>query len=304
MTNAPDGRLTMVVTVVVTRHRRELLGEVAGGDRRRRPGRPTTWWWWTTARTTRPRTSSRTCRIPATYLPSLAQPGWRGRVRAGDAARAGAGRGLGVAGRRRRPPGRRARVLRTLLEEAKRRDLAAISPVVVNIDDPERLAFPLRRGLTWKRRRSELGDRLPARHRVASSTARCSAPTRWTSSACRTTGCSSGATRWRCTAGWSAPGCASAPRCGPPTRTRTAQRSSSRCCAGTSTPRTPPTRSSATTPTATAATCCRSPACARIGMLEVFRFGLYFLGTKRDPRAFRQWLKLLRQGRAERFYRH
>ncbi|HZS22191.1 MAG TPA: galactofuranosyl transferase, partial [Pseudonocardiaceae bacterium] len=46
------------------------------------------------------------------------------------------------------------------------------------------------------------------------------------------------------------------------------------------------------------------PGMRRIGMLEVFRFGLYFLVTKRDPQAFRQWLQLLRQGRAERFYRH
>jgi rhamnopyranosyl-N-acetylglucosaminyl-diphospho-decaprenol beta-1,3/1,4-galactofuranosyltransferase len=36
----------------------------------------------------------------------------------------------------------------------------------------------------------------------------------------------------------------------------------------------------------------------------VFRFGLYFLGTKRDPGAFLRWLRLLRQGRTERFYRY
>ena len=46
------------------------------------------------------------------------------------------------------------------------------------------------------------------------------------------------------------------------------------------------------------------PGMRRIGMLEVFRFGLYFLVTKRDPRAFRRWLRLLRQGRAERFSRY
>jgi rhamnopyranosyl-N-acetylglucosaminyl-diphospho-decaprenol beta-1,3/1,4-galactofuranosyltransferase len=46
------------------------------------------------------------------------------------------------------------------------------------------------------------------------------------------------------------------------------------------------------------------PGMRHIGMLEVFRFGLYFLVTKRDPRAFRQWLRLLRQGRAERFHRY
>ena len=45
------------------------------------------------------------------------------------------------------------------------------------------------------------------------------------------------------------------------------------------------------------------PGMRRIGMLEVFRFGLYFLVTKRDPKAFRQWLRLVRQGRAEHFFR-
>jgi rhamnopyranosyl-N-acetylglucosaminyl-diphospho-decaprenol beta-1,3/1,4-galactofuranosyltransferase len=45
------------------------------------------------------------------------------------------------------------------------------------------------------------------------------------------------------------------------------------------------------------------PGMRRIGMLEVFRFGLYFLATKRDPKAFGQWWRLVRQGRAERFFR-
>jgi len=53
-------------------------------------------------------------------------------------------------------------VLATLLAEAEQRGLAEISPVVANIDTPERLAFPLRRGLTWKRSAAELGtDFLP-----------------------------------------------------------------------------------------------------------------------------------------------
>jgi rhamnopyranosyl-N-acetylglucosaminyl-diphospho-decaprenol beta-1,3/1,4-galactofuranosyltransferase len=40
-----------------------------------------------------------------------------------------------------------------------------------------------------------------------------------------------------------------------------------------------------------------------IGALEVFRFGWYFLATKRDPAGFREWLRLVRLGRAERFHR-
>lgn len=40
-----------------------------------------------------------------------------------------------------------------------------------------------------------------------------------------------------------------------------------------------------------------------IGTLEVFRFGWYFLVTKRDPAAFREWLRLVRLGRDEKFHR-
>ncbi|MGK5113049.1 MULTISPECIES: galactofuranosyltransferase GlfT1 [unclassified Geodermatophilus] len=41
-------------------------------------------------------------------------------------------------------------VLATLVEEALRRGLAEISPAVVDEADPRRLAFPLRRGLRWR----------------------------------------------------------------------------------------------------------------------------------------------------------
>ncbi|OBK54478.1 glycosyltransferase [Mycobacterium kubicae] len=47
-------------------------------------------------------------------------------------------------------------VLATLLACAHKHGLAEVSPMVCNIDDPERLAFPLRRGLVWRRRVSEL----------------------------------------------------------------------------------------------------------------------------------------------------
>ena len=47
-------------------------------------------------------------------------------------------------------------VLATLLACAKKHSLAEVSPMVCNLDDPERLAFPLRRGLAWRRRVSEL----------------------------------------------------------------------------------------------------------------------------------------------------
>ncbi|MCQ4619946.1 glycosyltransferase family 2 protein [Corynebacterium sp. CCUG 71335] len=53
-------------------------------------------------------------------------------------------------------------VLEELYRVAAREGLTEVSPVVANIDDPDQLAFPLRQGLIWHRRRSELeGDYLP-----------------------------------------------------------------------------------------------------------------------------------------------
>ena len=57
-------------------------------------------------------------------------------------------------------------VLETLLACAARHSLAEVSPMVCDLDEPARLAFPLRRGLVWRRRVSELrvdgaGDLLP-----------------------------------------------------------------------------------------------------------------------------------------------
>ncbi|MCB0923959.1 MAG: glycosyltransferase family 2 protein [Mycobacterium sp.] len=59
-------------------------------------------------------------------------------------------------------------VLATLLDSAHRHGLAEVSPMVCDLDDPDRLAFPLRRGLAWRRRVDELrtrdsrhGDLLP-----------------------------------------------------------------------------------------------------------------------------------------------
>jgi rhamnopyranosyl-N-acetylglucosaminyl-diphospho-decaprenol beta-1,3/1,4-galactofuranosyltransferase len=47
-------------------------------------------------------------------------------------------------------------VLATLLTCADNHALAEVSPMVCNLDDPDQLAFPLRRGLVWRRLVSEL----------------------------------------------------------------------------------------------------------------------------------------------------
>lgn len=48
-------------------------------------------------------------------------------------------------------------VLATLLQTAQRHHLAEVSPVVADMDSPDTLAFPLRRGLRWRRERAALG---------------------------------------------------------------------------------------------------------------------------------------------------
>ena len=47
-------------------------------------------------------------------------------------------------------------VLATLVALAQRRELAEVSPTVVDADDPDRHAFTVRRGLSWHRTRAEL----------------------------------------------------------------------------------------------------------------------------------------------------
>jgi rhamnopyranosyl-N-acetylglucosaminyl-diphospho-decaprenol beta-1,3/1,4-galactofuranosyltransferase len=47
-------------------------------------------------------------------------------------------------------------VLATLLACANTHGLAEVSPTVCDLDNPQRLAFPLRRGLVWRRRVDEL----------------------------------------------------------------------------------------------------------------------------------------------------
>ena len=142
------------------------------------------------------------------------KPRWRRRFRVGHAACAFAGRGLGVAGRRRRQATgfRGARHAAGVCLDSTgwprcRRWCATWTT-------PQRLAFPLRRGLVWRRRVSELRVRhrgSAARLSPRCSTARCSGRRRWRRSASPICDCSSAATKPNCTVGWCAPVCRSAP---------------------------------------------------------------------------------------------
>jgi rhamnopyranosyl-N-acetylglucosaminyl-diphospho-decaprenol beta-1,3/1,4-galactofuranosyltransferase len=246
------------------------------------------------------------CPIPSTYLPSLRNLGGAGGFALGILHALALGADwVWLADDDGRPAD--VRVLQTLLEEAKRRDLAVISPVVVNIDDPERLAFPLRRGLTWKRLRSELGsepgtdflpgiasffngalfsadaldvigvpdyrlfirgDEVEVHRRVARSGLRFGTTLR--ASYAHPDGSDEFKPMLR--------GHFHAQDPADDVKRYYTYRNRGYLLS--------------------------QPGMRRIGMLEVFRFGLYFLFTKRDPGAFRWWLRLLRQGRAERFYRY
>lgn len=93
--------------------------------------------------------------VPTTYLPSKTNLGGAGGFALGMLHALSLGASwVWLADDDGRPEG--PEVLATLLDCAQRRGLAEVSPVVADLADPERLAFPLRRGLVWRRLRSEL----------------------------------------------------------------------------------------------------------------------------------------------------
>jgi len=93
--------------------------------------------------------------VPTTYLPSLRNLGGAGGFALGMLTALSQGADwVWLADDDGRPAD--FSVLQTLLNCAARHSLAEVSPMVCNLDDPDRLAFPLRRGLVWRRLVSEL----------------------------------------------------------------------------------------------------------------------------------------------------
>ncbi|MGY2084931.1 galactofuranosyltransferase GlfT1 [Blastococcus sp. SYSU DS0539] len=150
-----------VVAVVVTRHRRDLLAaSLAAIATQSRPvdhlivvdngpEQPV-------------EDVVRNCGLPATYLPSERNLGGAGGFALGMLqALADGADWVWCADDDGRPADDD--VLATLLASARRHGLAEVSPLVTDIADPDRLAFPLRRGLRWRRRRSDFAgiDLLP-----------------------------------------------------------------------------------------------------------------------------------------------
>jgi rhamnopyranosyl-N-acetylglucosaminyl-diphospho-decaprenol beta-1,3/1,4-galactofuranosyltransferase len=148
---AADGE--RVVAVVVTRHRRELLGRslaaLAAQSRPvdhvvvvdNGPDQPAG-------------EVVQASSLPVTYLPSLRNLGGAGGFALGMLHALALGADwVWCADDDGRPADDE--VLATLLAAAREHGLAEVSPLVTDLADPDRLAFPLRRGLRWRRRRSD-----------------------------------------------------------------------------------------------------------------------------------------------------
>ena len=194
-------------------------------------------------------------------------------------------------------------VLAILLEEAEKRGLAEISPVVSNINAPDKLAFPLRRGLTWKRTQSELGvDFLPGIASLMNGAL-------FRASTLDVTGVPDLRLFFR---GDEVELHRRLVRSGLPfgtsLRTKYLHPDGSDefkpMLGGRFHAQDPENEVKRYYTYRNRGYLLSQPGMRKIGALEVLRFGLYFVGVKRDPKAFLQWLKLVRQGRAEKFYRY
>ena len=193
-------------------------------------------------------------------------------------------------------------VLAVLLSEASSRGLAEISPVVTNIDSPDRLAFPLRRGLTWKRRAEELGtDFLPGIASLFNGAL-------FRASTIDVVGVPDYRLFFR---GDEVEVHRRLVRSGLPFGTSLkvaylhpdGSDEFKPMLGGRFHAQDPANDVKRYYTYRNRGYLLSQPGLRKIGALELLRFGLYFLGTKRDPKAFMQWLRLVRQGRKERFFR-
>ncbi|GLZ40660.1 glycosyltransferase family 2 protein [Actinokineospora sp. NBRC 105648] len=194
-------------------------------------------------------------------------------------------------------------VLATLLEVAERRGLAEVSPVVTNIDQPEKLAFPLRRGLTWKRSADQLGeDFLPGIASLFNGAL-------FRADTLDVVGVPDYRLFFRgdeveihrrlVRSGLAFGTCLRAAYLHPDGSDEFKPMLGGKLHA-----QDPENEVKRYYTYRNRGYLLSQPGMRKLGALEVFRFGLYFLGTKRDPKAFLEWLKLVRKGRRERFFRH
>jgi rhamnopyranosyl-N-acetylglucosaminyl-diphospho-decaprenol beta-1,3/1,4-galactofuranosyltransferase len=289
-----------VVAVVVTRHRRELLADslkMIGAQTRppdhlvvvdNGPDDPVA-------------DIVESCPVPSTYLASKRNLGGAGGFALGMLhALAMGAEWVWCADDDGRPADEK--VLEVLLSEAESRNLAQISPMVTNIDTPAKLAFPLRRGLTWKRNASELGsDFLPGIASLFNGAL-------FRAETLDVIGVPDYRLFFR---GDEVEIHRRLVRSGLPfgTSLRVAylhpdgSDEFKPMLGGRLHAQDPENAVKRYYTYRNRGYLLSQPGLRRIGMLEIVRFGLYFIGTKRDPKAFMQWLRLVRQGRRERFFR-
>ncbi|HKS48162.1 MAG TPA: glycosyltransferase family 2 protein [Amycolatopsis sp.] len=289
-----------VAAVVVTRHRRELLAEslkvIAAQSRPvdhlivvdNGPDQPA-------------RDVVESVALPYTYLPSHHNLGGAGGFALGmlHALTLGAG-WVWLADDDGRPADEN--VLAVLLEEAEKRGLAEISPMVTNIDSPAKLAFPLRRGLTWKRSAAELGtDFLPGIASLFNGAL-------FRASTLDVVGVPDLRLFVR---GDEVELHRRLVRSGLPFGTSLkvaylhpdGSDEFKPMLGGRFHAQDPENEVKRYYTYRNRGYLLSQPGMRKIGALEVARFGLYFLAVKRDPKAFLQWLRLVQQGRKERFFR-
>lgn len=290
-----------VVAVVVTRHRRDLLVDslkVIGAQTRpvdhlvvvdNGPDQPA-------------EDVVTSCPVPSTYLTSHRNLGGAGGFALGilHALALGA-EWIWLADDDGRPADET--VLEVLLDEAKRRGLAEVSPVVANIDTPETLAFPLRRGLTWKRHTSELGtDFLPGIASLFNGAL-------FRASTLDVIGVPDYRLFVR---GDEVEMHRRLVRSGLPFGTSLkvaylhpdGSDEFKPMLGGRFHAQDPDNPVKRYYTYRNRGYLLSQPGLRKIGALEVLRFGLYFLTVRKDPKAFLQWLKLVRQGQRERFFRY
>jgi rhamnopyranosyl-N-acetylglucosaminyl-diphospho-decaprenol beta-1,3/1,4-galactofuranosyltransferase len=289
-----------VVAVVVTRHRRELLSEslkalstqtrvpdhlvvVDNG-----PDQPVN-------------DLVEQCPLPTTYLASHRNLGGAGGFALGilHALSLGA-EWVWLADDDGRPADEN--VLAVLLEEAERRNLAEISPVVTNIDSPDKLAFPLRRGLTWKRSAADLGtDFLPGIASLFNGAL-------FRATTLDVVGVPDYRLFFR---GDEVEVHRRLVRSGLPFGTSLkvayvhpdGSDEFKPMLGGRFHAQDPENPVKRYYTYRNRGYLLAQPGMRKLGVLEVFRFGLYFLGVRRDPKAFIEWLRLVRLGRREQFFR-
>lgn len=289
-----------VVAVVVTRHRRELLADslkMIGAQTRppdhlvvvdNGPDEPVA-------------DIVESCPVPSTYLASHRNLGGAGGFALGMLTALSMGADwIWCADDDGRPADEN--VLEVLLGEAESRGLAEISPVVSNIDTPAKLAFPLRRGLTWKRTASELGtDFLPGIASLFNGAL-------FRASTLDVIGVPDYRLFFR---GDEVEVHRRLVRSGLPFGTSLkvaylhpdGSDEFKPMLGGRLHAQDPENEVKRYYTYRNRGYLLSQPGLRKIGMLEIVRFGLYFIGTKKDPKAFLAWLKLVRQGRRERFFR-